>query len=147
MYPNLWKTQSDATRLPRQGDVRGAEVLTCLVMLQKGRHGHNLAMILNAHPDKESQAEGYIRTRVDRKPVLAGEEEWEGVRRSEGVGGHGKTPHKRAKLPGWHPVSAIYLSYRQTKTTSKLHLFILRAAQNTKKNPNIFLCLWVFSSV
>lgn len=54
--------------------------LTCWMMVEKGHHSDDLAMILNM-ADKKSQAEGYIRTHVvDRKPVLAGEEECEEVK-------------------------------------------------------------------
>lgn len=48
--------------------------------MEKGHHSDDLAMILNI-ADKKSQAKGDIRTHVvDRKPVLAGEEECEEVK-------------------------------------------------------------------
>lgn len=59
---------------------------TCWMMVEKGHHPDDLAMILNI-TDKKSQAEGYIRTHVvDREPVLAGEEEWEEVGGHHGIG-------------------------------------------------------------
>lgn len=41
----------------------------------KGHHCHCLAMMILSITDKNSKAEGCIRMYVDRKPVMAGEEE------------------------------------------------------------------------
>lgn len=123
----------------------------------KGHHCHNLAMMILSPTDKNSYSEGYIRTYADRKPVMAGEEEWEEVKTvwEDTVAQAWK--NNRAKEQSYLDDIQLQLFIYHTDKKNSRHLFIWRAAPEASKafliqQIKIFyvcvrVCLCVFSSV
>lgn len=99
----------------------------------KGHHCHNLAMMILSPTDKNSYSEGYIRTYADRKPVMAGEEEWEEVKTvwEDTVAQAWK--NNRAKEQSYLDDIQLQLFIYHTDKKNSRHLFIWRAAPEASK--------------